>query len=248
MLQGVECKPLKEAVDVTALDGWMSVAQAAERLGVSAEHVRELAASGRLTAAKPGRDLLIKSDAVHRRLHVEKPRPSQPWSPRMAWAVLAVTSGDRPGWVSSSELVRAKRYALRPLEQWPWLLSKRADVHRVRMLVSQVRRLTGMSGVSVGGVQAANHHGAGLVASDDSILELYGTEQVFVELKEMRGVGWASNNPNVTVRVLPAGLSRAVSVSVLTASYVPKAVAAADLLDIGDERSVGAAAELLDRA
>lgn len=233
---------------MAALDGWMSVAQAAERLGVSAERVRELAASGRLVAAKPARDLLIKSSSVHRRLHVEKPRSSQPWSPRMAWAVLAVVVGDRPGWISSSELVRARRYARRPLDQWPWLLAKRSDVYRVRMLRTSVGKLDTISGVSAGGVEAANHHGAGLVTSDDAMREFYMSAHTFAEVKSMRGVGWESHDPNVALRVLPVGLSDEVTVGVLANSCVPRAVAAADLLDLGDERSTTAAAELLGRA
>lgn len=233
---------------MVVLDGWMSVAQAAERLGVSPEHVRELVASGRLAAAKPGRDLLIKSTAVHRRLYVEKPRSSQPWSPRMAWAVLEIAAGDRPGWISSSELVRARRYAERPLDQWPWLLAKRSEVHRVRMLRSSVGKVAAMSGVSVGGVAAANHHGAGLVTSDDVPHELYMAAGTLAVVKSMRGIGWESHDPNVALRVLPPGLPEGVAGGVLAGEFVSKAVSAADLLDLGDERSVTAAGELLQRS
>jgi excisionase family DNA binding protein len=136
---------------MATLDGWMSVAEAAEQLGISRGRVRELVAAGRLVATRPAGNLLIKCDAVKRRLHVEKPQSRQPWSPRMAWAVLAIVSGERPSWLSSSELVRARRYARRPLGEWPWMLSKRAEVHRVRVPAAITRRLVGLPGISIGG-------------------------------------------------------------------------------------------------
>ncbi|MEU7479008.1 helix-turn-helix domain-containing protein [Lentzea sp. NPDC042327] len=228
-----------------SLVGWLSVAEAAQRLGVSAAQVRDLVAAGRLNAVKPGRDLLVDADAVHRRLHVEKPQRGQPWSPRIAWAVLAHASGAHVDWLSPSELVRVKRYAQRPLSDWPRLLARRADVRCARMLANVLRRAEELPGVAIGGVRAANHHGAALVSADEPHAELLTSVEAFDALARMRGSSWDSPKPNVTVRVLPGGLPRSVEEMVFGAPYVPKSVAAADLLDLGDERSRGAAQELL---
>jgi hypothetical protein len=222
--------------------GWVSAREAASQLGVRPEQVRGLIADGRVVAAKIGHELLVRSDSVHHRVHVVRPRAGRPWSPRMAWAVLWVASDLQPDWVSSAELVRVRRYAQRPPEQWPRLLTGRAVNRELMMLPSALKKLLDRPGVCVGGVEAAVAHGAPLVVGDDHRRELYVSGAVSDELRNARGVRWDSDTPNVLLRILPEPVAEQVTVS----RIMPRAVAAADLLDLGDERSVLAANDLLD--
>jgi excisionase family DNA binding protein len=221
--------------------GWISAREAASQLRVQPEQVRALIADGRVAAAKIGNELLVRSDSVHHRAHVVRPQAGRPCSPRIAWAVLWVASGLQPDWVSSAELVRVRRYAQRPPEQWPRLLAGRSEVHELMMLPSALKKLMNQPGVSVGGVEAAVAHGAPLVVGDDQPRALYVSSSVSDGLRKARGVRWDSDSPNVVLRIVPDLIAEQVT----RMKVVPRAVAAADLLDLGDERSVLAANDLL---
>jgi excisionase family DNA binding protein len=195
-----------EAVVTEELLGWIPVRTAADRLGVSPEHVRALVRSGGLEAIKPGRDVLVRSDAVTHRATVVRPKAGRPLSPSMAWAVLWLASGATPRWVSSSEVVRTRRYARRPLSEWPRLLAGRAQVHRVRMPDAARRRVRSMAGVAVGGLWAARSHGANLVLPAGEPDEVYLAPAAFDTLRAMKGIGWQSASPDVVLRVLPDSL------------------------------------------
>ncbi|SDX69046.1 DNA binding domain-containing protein, excisionase family [Amycolatopsis xylanica] len=226
------------------LPGWLSVREAASRLEVAPEHVYELIAAGRLEAVQPGRELLVRSDSVWHRTHVVRPQAGRPWSPRMAWAVMWQMSGLRPTWLSSSEQVRAQRYVRRPPEQWPRLLSARAQKHEALMLPAALKKLLNRKAVCVGGLEAGVAHGAQLVSDENHRRELYVSPKIFDELRGARGIRWNSEAPNVTFRVVPGPIVDQVTLP----DIAPPAVAAADLLDTGDERSTQAAKELLRRA
>jgi excisionase family DNA binding protein len=221
--------------------GWVSVREAASQLGVQPEQVRELIADGRVAAAKIGHELLVRSDSVHHRAHVVRPKAGRKWSPRIAWAVLWVASDLRPDWVSSAELVRVHRYAQSPLDQWPRLAAGRAVNRELMMLSPVLKKFVDRPGVCVGGVEAAIAHGAPLVVGDDHPREFYVSGAVSDELSSARGVRWNSDSPNVLLRILPDVVAKQVK----RMKVAPRAVAAADLLDLGDERSVLAANDLL---
>jgi excisionase family DNA binding protein len=222
------------------------VVDAAEQLGVSPREVRRLIADGKLRAVRPGREQLVEVESVRYRAGVLRPRAGRPLSPAMAWAVLASMSGHRPEWMSSSQLVRVKRHARKPLDQWPYLLSRRAQVRLARFLPMKLdqARLTS-PGIAVGGAIAARDHGSSLIATQSPV-ELYATTQAYEQILTWRGVNWDSHDPNAMLRVLPMDLPEA-AIGWIMDLTVPMAVAAADLLDHGDERSVLAARDLLGR-
>jgi hypothetical protein len=230
-----------EEVSMELLPDWQPVRKAASELGVRPEQVHALIADGRIRATKVGHELLVRADSVRHRANVVRPQAGRPWSPRIAWAVLWAASGLQPDWVSSAELVRVRRYAQRPPEQWPRLAAGRAVNRELMMLPSALKKLIDRPGVCLGGVEAAIAHGAPLVASDDHLRELYVSSAVSKDLRDARGVRWDSDTPNVRLRTLPAVIEDQVK----RMKVVPCAVAAADLLDLGDERSMLAANNLL---
>jgi len=220
----------------------LPVAQAAQLLKVSRERVRELVHGGRLDAIRIGRELLIDARSVEHRKSVVMPSPGRPLSARMAWGFLWSLSGHQPSWLAPSERVRLKRYA-REHEpaRWPRLLSGRARVYRARMLPGPLARLREDPHAVVSGPAAAGYYGADLIAGSGDE-ELYVEATRFDELVRSRRIRLDSAAPNVVIRVpaLPDVLRPAGS----TGYAVPAAVAA-DLLDVGDERSVRAAQQLL---
>ncbi|WP_370944251.1 excisionase family DNA-binding protein [Amycolatopsis sp. cg5] len=225
----------------------MSVREAASRLEVAPDHVYELIAAGRLAAAQPGRELLVRSDSVWHRAHVIRPQAGRPWSPRMAWAVMWLMSGLRPNWLSSSEQVRARRYMRRPADQWPRLLAARAQKREALLLPAALKKLSSRKAVCVGGLEAGIAHGARLVSDENHRREFYISPNILEELRDVRGFRWDSEAPNVTFRVVPGQLGP-VADQVTLPDIAPPAVAAADLLETGDERLTQAAEELLQRA
>jgi hypothetical protein len=239
------------------LPGWVSVAEAAAQLRVEPEHVRDLARAGILESinVSGGRALLIGEDSIARR-RAAQPRPGRPLSAVNAWAMLWLADHRRPcrpQWVSSKELSRVRHYLARPLSDWPGLLSRRAGVYRVRVPEALMNRVESLPGVCRGGASAAIRHGAPLVmnviggGAPRALGELYLAPAAMAEVHRMRGVGWESSAPNVLLRALPPDVPSAVIEWLTSGAEVPAAVAAADLLEQGEERDRRAAAELLGR-
>lgn len=220
----------------------LAVADAARRLDISPGRVRELVHNGQLDAKRFGRAMLIDADSVHRRAHIVRPTVGRPLSPRMAWAVLWQLSGVRAPWVVAAERNRVNKYLRRlPVERWPQMLAKRADVYRARMLPGPLGRLRNDPRAVVGGVAAAVHYGLDLVGDIDEV-ELYVEPEYFHELVARKRIDLDPQVPNVLIRVpfLPSVLR----FSEDHAGFAPPAAAAADLMDSGDERSVRAARRL----
>lgn len=235
------------------LAGWVSVAEAATQLGVEPEQVRHLAHSGALqwTRARGGQALLIEEASIARRKAVRPEPGRRPLSLGNAWAVLWLAGGQRPEWVRAERLTRVRRYLNRPLRQWPGLLSRRADVHRVRVPQALMDRVESLPGVCRGGAAAAIRHGAPLVdvtgPAASAPQELYLVPSVMARVRQMRGVGWESSSPNLLLRALPPATPSAVIEWMTNESEVSAAVAAADLLEQGEQRAANAAAALLTR-
>ncbi|GAA4411799.1 hypothetical protein GCM10023148_04800 [Actinokineospora soli] len=228
------------------IDGYMSTSEAAKVLKVSTGRVRDLIAEGKLAAAKVERELLVKASDVHHRREVVRPGPGAPLSPRIAWAMLLAASDFPVDWVSSAEMVRVRRHMRRPLRAWPRLLTRRAERRRVRFLPGTLQKARQWPGAAVGGLEAAIAHGADLVAPERTPVDLYLSEEAFERASRTRGIDWESRSPNAALMVLPPLAASAVD-DIVGTTHVPRAVAAADLLDLGDERSWHAAADLLGR-
>ena len=239
---------IRRAAALVRTDGWMTTAAAAELLEVSPAQVRDLVRSGVLVATKldGGGMLLVDEESVLRR-RAAAPKAGRPLSEKNAWAMLWAVGGRELSWATSAERVRIHRYARRPLSQWPGLLSRRARVFRVRAPEFVTNRITRLDGTSIGGVAAALAHGAPLVSGAETEHELYLTPPALRKAREMPGIGWSSSTPNLVLRELPDTLPDRVVSVITTHDMVPLEVAAADLLDQGNERASRTAAELLRR-
>lgn len=86
----------------------MTTREAAERLGITQQSVRQLINNGQLTVeATAGRAMLVSRSSVER-LAAAGTRRGRPWTAKVAWAALALLSGRNPTWISSSEKSRLK--------------------------------------------------------------------------------------------------------------------------------------------
>jgi excisionase family DNA binding protein len=120
----------------------VSVAEAAERLGVSSRRVRERIARGDLVARRVGRAWLLDETQLGR-----SPRVARPMSPRVAWAFLDLLAGGSGEGVSQPEQSRLHRKlerlregdAASLLRSW---LPKRAPVRRFAVAAADLSALT----------------------------------------------------------------------------------------------------------
>jgi excisionase family DNA binding protein len=209
----------------------VSVAEAAEALGLSARRVRALAEAGEIPARRVGRAWVIDLD--RRRL----PRPpGRRLSARSAWAVLGLGCEG----LSRSERQRARERQMRLAELPPLALIQRAAVHRLVGHPAALQRLKDEPRIVLSGVSAAAHHGADVIAVDR--VEGYIRTNDLEDVRRAYALRAPSHeeSANVLMRVpLPAWPFAEGE------RYAPRLVVAADLHDAGDERSVRAARGLI---
>ncbi|MGI8313389.1 hypothetical protein [Saccharopolyspora hattusasensis] len=228
---------------MAGLQQLVSLPEAAARLQISQKRARDLARGGQLRTIKLGREYLVDVGSIRHRQQVMHPQPGRPLSPRMAWALLVLASGEEPDWVSPAERSRLRRYLSRNIEQWPRLLQSRAELHRIRILAGPLRKLRELPGVASGGISAAARYGLDLMPSGAEH-ELYVPAESFRELREAGRIKLGASEPNVVVRVLPDQLP----ISIARDGLAPPAAVAVDLLEAGDERSARAGKRLLDQS
>lgn len=121
---------------------FLTVSEAAERLGLHESRVRALIQAGELPAERAGRTLLLRRSDVSAFQARRRPR-GRPLPAENAWAVLAELAGDTPEWVPRSSLYRLRSRMGDP----EWLVGSleegeaRAEIHEWHLLPIDVRRL-----------------------------------------------------------------------------------------------------------
>jgi excisionase family DNA binding protein len=217
----------------------VSVRQAAERLSISPQRVRALAAKGRMPARKIGRDWVVDLARLGLDEFGERGR-GRPLSARSCWAILDLLDGKQPAGLSRSELLRARTRAGSLAHSAPGAMSARAEVHRLVAHRGLTERLANDHRIVLSGVSATVAHRArvtalgaleGYVRADD----LAALIDEFALAQPSPGVG-----ANVLLRVpvpkWPFGGDQRIA---------SRPVVAVDLIDAGDERSVRAGRGLL---
>ena len=152
----------------------ISVQEAANRLGVSADAVRKRIASGRLPAQRRGREWWLDAREVDRMAR-KRPGQGRPLSAQMAWAVLLLASGDAD---AAARAVRNPRYRTR-LRSWlrdhslaehASRLRARADAEEFDAHASELARIVDRPDVLTTGISAAD--AAGLLGGSSAV-EIY---------------------------------------------------------------------------
>ncbi len=149
----------------------MTIAEAAERLGVVPQRVRALAQAGELAAVRAEGVWLIDADSLAKRVLLAElgvaASSGRPWSQPIAWAAMRVLDDDD---ALLSQLDRKARYRLRRRLDVPdpapllAAVRNRARVVRVSVHPSRAVRLRDL--VVPSGVTGAGIHGFGLTGDD----------------------------------------------------------------------------------
>jgi excisionase family DNA binding protein len=215
----------------------VTVAEAADRLGVSQQRVRQLIAAQVLPAERVGARWLLDRAEVAKH---EGPRPpGRPMSPRMAWGFLLALDGAMPDRLSGRERSRIeRRLRRRPdvAEAAAWC-RHRAVAHRLVGHPAAVARARVLPDVVLTGASA-----------DGPIIDVHGVD-AYVRANGLRRarrtLALAPASPgqeaNVVLRVPPSGLWPFV------ASRAGPATVAVDMWDAGEVRSRREARALFDR-
>ena len=216
----------------------ISVAGAAEALGVSLERVRQLIRDGRLDARQVSGRWLIEPDSVDRLAH-EQRRAGRPWAAARAWGLLALAAGRDVSWLAPAEVRRLREVlADRNVGEMASQLRRRADRRPWYVHPGMIEDLLAEDGVVVGGARASGQ------LRDSGPIDVYIAGDVLERLVDRYVPDQSPAEPNVIARVVRGPWPFAHGERVVWPE-----VAAVDLLERGgDDRARRVAHELLRRA
>ncbi len=217
---------------------FVSVPEAAQRLGVHPSRVRAMVRAGQLEAEKVAGRWLIHRTSLDRRQDADIVE-GRPYSAPNAWALLCLSEGRPVHWIDPSALsrLRAKLRSHGLLALAPRLRT-RAQRLSFRAHPSALERLPREPGVVKSGVSAASEAGMDIQADDE--LEAYVSASQ-VDALVSRYHLEPSERPNLVLHVVADDLPFAWE------HCVGRACIAIDLLESDDPRSRRAAKELLER-
>jgi excisionase family DNA binding protein len=209
--------------------GYISVEEAASRLGVIPRRVRAMIAHGLLDAQKVGSEWLVDVASVEAR-GSQRPERGRPFAPRNAWGAVWLVSGMKPQWLSPAERSRLKHRLEDPseLESLAPMLRSRSELHPLRADEADISEIAKQR-VVLSGVSAAREYGLDIRAP--GVVEAYvrdvDLERVVREFGLQR-----SSRPNAILRV-PRGVWPFAD----DQHVAPIGVVIADLLESSDERT-----------
>ncbi|KGN33725.1 excisionase [Knoellia sinensis KCTC 19936] len=222
----------------------MSVHEAAGRLGVNEQRVRQLIHSGDLRAERMGRVWLI-ADSDVARLEQRRRSAGRPLGPLRAWALLDLAAGGDAPWLRSSarSQVRAsmRRMQEADADRLRAALRGRSQILHFDAHPAAVRRLADGDVARRAGLGLAVERGFDLVLSDGAVDQFYVHPSRWKELAVQLALREVRVGGNLDLLV-PHGVwpfdGR---------DGVPDSFLAADLLDALEPREVSAGAEALQQ-
>lgn len=181
----------------------LSVADAAQRLGVDASRVRQLLRSGELAGQHLGRVWLVDADGVARRAG-RRAGGARPMAPARAWGLLDLLDGGTASWLTpqARSQVRALMRGLPDAspDRWRAALRARSTVHECRAHPGVLPRMLADPRIVIAGAERAVRAGLDLVAIS-AVPEFYVREVDWPALVEGYALLPRAGEPNVTVRI-----------------------------------------------
>lgn len=165
----------------------LTVAEAAEQLGVSSHEVRRLIRTGVLAASRVGRTLVLDDETVAMRARLPI-GAGRSLAPQTAWAALWELSGLRADWLdaASRSRLRARVSRLDPA-QIVAVTRRRADRQALRVLPPYRDRVLAADGVARSGISASDAVGADVVTTAAAD-EIYCTAATLAKLRQAFGL------------------------------------------------------------
>ena len=216
----------------------LSVSAVAERLGVTPPRVRAMIAEGILAASKVGGRWLVNVASVEKRQQASV-LPGRMFSPGRAWGLLWLAAGERPDWLSPSDISHLRRRLREEsLMKLAPRLRKRAVIHNLRGHPSDLPRIATEQPLVKTGVTVAHQFGGDL-APEANFLEAYIPESLLLYLKKKYALQSGPRH-NLVLHAIDAPWPFDEHIA-----SAPKAVVALDLLESEDARLRRAGAEML---
>ena len=222
--------------------------EAALRLGVTAQRLRQLIAAGDIQAERHGHVWAVDPGSANDYDKRRRPTAGRSLSPTMTWAALLSDFGTN----ISNEVVhafglhRTERSRLAKLSQrdpneWRWLAHRRATTERFNTLDAYLDRIALRDDIVPTGVSAKTNHTVDLVVHERH-LDAYLPRSTAAQLKK-----------TMRLRPTPAGNLTLRTIGNLDASgfilqrdVMPRSVVAVDLLGDSDARTSRAGADLIE--
>lgn len=225
-------------VDTTLAPDYLTVAQTAERLGVTPSRVRALIENHQLRAARVGlSSYFVLEEDVERRVSLGSVT-GRPLSPRNAWAVIMLAAGMHPEFVD-----RQNRHRLRQLLGRDGLAGLRIRLRtrgrsvRLRAHPGELARVANNPGLVLTGAGAAAHYRLGL--STGEAVEGYVRESDYERVVSRHHLReW--KDTNVLLRVVPLDDGWSLG------KVAPLPAVALDLAEDSDPRAVSLGSRLLN--
>lgn len=219
----------------------LGVAEAARRLGVSEQQIRQWVRDRRIEAARVGQAFLIRPAALAEFERSGRAPKGRGFAPANAWALLFMAAGEPVSWYSASEQWRLRNYlAHASLADLAPRLRGRARILRLYAHPSAIARIRRADRVMLSGVSAADALNLDLIGGEDEV-DLYAPPEVADDLIRRYAMK-PSESPNVVLRVLPRGTPPGVP------HVAPWPVVALDLIEHRDPRARQVGYELMERA
>jgi excisionase family DNA binding protein len=226
-------------VDGNPAPGYVTVAEAAKRLGVTEQRVLRLIHDHDLDADRVGHAHLVRLEDVERRAALA-PTGGRRFTTTNAWGLLELAAGNPAPWLDRSSRYRLRHLlAERGLAGLRSRLTGRGVLSRWRAHPSQLRGLRADPALMLSGASAASELGLGLLAGEvvEGYVDARDLDEV-VRLHHLR----ASRDPNVILRIVPSFAE-----AWPPARISPLSAVALDLLDDPDPRARTLGSQLLAR-
>jgi hypothetical protein len=226
----------------------LTSSEAADRLDISTQRLRQLIVTGDIDAERHGHVWAIDPASVDDYGRGRRPTAGRSLSPRMAWAALLSNFGTEltDDIIEAFALRRTERSRLSKLSdrdpnEWRWLARRRATTQRFNTFDAYLDRLDNTDDVVRTGISAIADHRVDLVAHQRS-LDVYATPATVAELIASMRLTPTSTG-NLTLRSI--GNLDPIAF-VLERNVMPGAVVAVDLLDDADTRTARAGIDLIE--
>lgn len=225
----------------------ISVPDAARLLKLSPARVRLMVSKGQLPAAKIGDRWLVERAAVELR-RKQKPPRGRRFTPRNAWAILLLASGEQPPALGPAERSRLRKAAaLEGLRVLAPRLAARGEFSIYKAHPGEIAHVLEDEALLPSGISAAGSIGAGLLPGREA--DGYVAQSQLRRFVAEHVLSPADVDGNVRLRAVPDEVW--VSLELDNRAVAPPAAAALDLAEESDPRSRAAGEDALrniDRA